>query len=112
MAVSLRASERGRQIVEQARRRKGWAKTEVAWYEAAATSLATLKRFLHGSPVSRASFIKICESLELDWQAISDTTELIPTSIGELFELFIPHGSTEESTRELIFQASERYVEN
>jgi hypothetical protein len=45
MAVSISASEAGLQIVDRARRKKGWTKAEEAWYQLALTSKATLKRF-------------------------------------------------------------------
>ena len=48
MATSLRASEQGLEIVDRARRKKGWTKNEEAWWQLALSSQATLKRFLEG----------------------------------------------------------------
>jgi tetratricopeptide (TPR) repeat protein len=71
MAVSISASEKGLELIDRARREKGWAKYEAAWFQMATTSEATLKRFWAKKPVSQKTFVLICEQVGiLDWQAI------------------------------------------
>jgi tetratricopeptide (TPR) repeat protein len=71
MAVSISASEKGLELIDQARREKGWTKYEAAWFQMATTSEATLKRFWAKKPVSQKTFVLICKEVGiLDWQAI------------------------------------------
>ena len=44
MAVSLRASQHGLEIVDRARRKKGWTKNEEAWWGLALSSQAIALR--------------------------------------------------------------------
>ncbi len=75
MAISLRASKQGLEIVEAKRKNKGWGATAVAWYSAANTSEATLKRFRRGIPIDRDVFIAICKAVGIDnWEEIIDNT--------------------------------------
>ena len=75
MAISLKASERGLELVDKARKKKGWNKDDQAWHEAAKTSKATLKRFWAGYPVRKENFEKICETVGEDWQKIADSSD-------------------------------------
>src|SRR5919199_2145414 len=71
MAITLRASKRGLDIVDQARRKKGWAVTSTAWCDAAQTSVASLKRFRRGLPLQQDVFIAICQAVEIEnWEEI------------------------------------------
>ena len=63
MAVTLRASKQGRDIVDRARKKKGWEATAASWYGAAKTSPATLKRFRRGALLSL--WCKIDQSVQL-----------------------------------------------
>lgn len=78
MAGSLRASEQGLLIVDRARQRKGWTKTRTpAWWQAAHTSQATLRRFWGGSAIHRETFIAICQAVGIShWEAITDCTSV------------------------------------
>ncbi len=80
MGSSLRASPQGLEIVEQARRHKGWSRQASAWYQTALTSLPTLKRFLQGEPIQQETFIRLCQAVGVEhWEEIVDsTTGLIP----------------------------------
>jgi transcriptional regulator with XRE-family HTH domain len=42
-------------------------------------SLATISNFLTGKPVSYANFEELCRRLNLDWQEITTTVEVIST---------------------------------
>jgi hypothetical protein len=57
MVGSLRASPPGLEIVAQARKKKGWTKTmTVAWWQAALSMQATLKRFWRKQPIQQETF--------------------------------------------------------
>jgi len=72
MAVSLRASKQGLEIVDRARRKKGWTATAKSWYDTAKTSEATLKRFRRRRPIQQDVFIAICEAVGENWEEIFD----------------------------------------
>lgn len=82
MADSLRASEQGRQIVDQARRKKGWNKDAAAWIDAASdicgnVSRSTLQRFWRKQPIRRESFVAICKAVGIDdWEKIVDDSQI------------------------------------
>ncbi len=74
MGQSVRASEKGLAIANQARQRRGWTKTSTArWWQDAHTSRATLRRFWRGERIQQDTFIAICHTVGLDdWQAIAE----------------------------------------
>jgi DNA polymerase III delta prime subunit len=81
MAASLRASEQGLEIVDHARRKKGWTKTEEAWWGLAFSSQATLKRFLQGKPIKRDAFISLCQAVGIEnWEEIAEDSSIQPTN--------------------------------
>lgn len=82
MANSLRASQTGLEVIDRARRKKGWTKTvTVAWWENALTSRATLKRFWRRAPVQKETFIQICQVVGVSrWQAIADSDPVTPAA--------------------------------
>ncbi len=75
MEASLRASTQGLEIVNQARKYKGWNRQASAWYQKALTSLPTLKRFLQGEPIEQETFIRIYQAVGLEhWEEIVDSS--------------------------------------
>ena len=106
MGGSLRASTQGLEIVDRARRNKGWSRQASAWYQTALTSQATLKRFLQGEPIQPETFIRICQAVGLErWQEIVDSTTVpiplvspkAPTKDwGEAPDISVFYGRTEE----------------
>ncbi|NEO99346.1 MAG: ATP-binding protein [Symploca sp. SIO2E9] len=78
MADSFKASARGLEIVDQARRHKGWKKTvTIAWWQSANTSQATLKRFWRKQPIEYSAFIGICQAVGIDnWEEIVERREI------------------------------------
>lgn len=69
----IKASAEGLRKVNQARMRKGWAKSAEVWYELAFTSESTLKRFWRQNRICINSFISICAAVEIeDWESIVD----------------------------------------
>ncbi len=105
MAVSLRASKLGLEIVDRARRKKGWKKHEDAWYGLAHTSQATLKRFWRGLPIQKEAFEGICQQVEVDWQKIVDNNLVQPTD--SLISCF-SYDSNWVGREELIVQLREK----
>ncbi|MEG4233946.1 serine/threonine-protein kinase [Microcoleus sp. Pol11C3] len=84
MAISLRASEPGLKLVDQARRKKGWTKTDEALCRVAETSSATLKRFWRRLPIKQETFVAISQALDVEnWEELvaeSEIHEEEPTS--------------------------------
>ncbi|MEB3178142.1 MAG: AAA family ATPase [Nostocaceae cyanobacterium] len=75
MAVSLRASKQGLEIVDTARKKKGWAVTAASWCDAAHTSQATLKRFRQRKAINQDVFVAICKAVGIEnWEEIVDNT--------------------------------------
>lgn len=106
--MALRASRQGLEIVNQARRHKGWNRQASAWYQTALTSLPTLKRFLQGEPIQQETFIRLCQAVGLEnWEEIVDSTTMPspPLSLlapledwGEAPDVTVFYGRTEELT--------------
>jgi hypothetical protein len=89
MAVSLRASKQGLEIVDEKRKKKGWEATAVAWYSAANTSEATLKRFRRGIPIQQDVFVAICKAVGIEnWEEIVDNTPIQPTGSYMEFSVY------------------------
>ena len=89
MAVSLRASKQGLEIVERERKKKGWEATAASWYDAANTSAATLKRFRRGIPIQQDVFIAICKAVGIEnWEEIVDNTPTQPTASYMEFSVY------------------------
>jgi len=81
MAVTLRASKLGLQIIDQKRKEKGWYKRQGAWYLKADSSEGTLRRFWRGLPIDRDTFIKICQAVGIEnWAEIVDNSPISPTA--------------------------------
>lgn len=74
MADTLRASEQGLKIVEEARRKKRYW-TQEKWRQDAFTSISTLKRFLKGDQIEASNFIAICQAVGVNWQEVAELTE-------------------------------------
>jgi len=71
MVATIKLSENGLKIVDQIRLRKGWAKTEKAWYELAYVSKSTLKRFWKPEEIRQELFVKICEVIGIkNWEEL------------------------------------------
>jgi hypothetical protein len=95
MTDTLRASEQGLEIVELARRRKGWTRTSSPiWWQQAHVSRATLRRFWRGIAIASDNFIAICEAVGIrNWQAIVDNQ---PEVVDEILEELYRRATTEE----------------
>jgi tetratricopeptide (TPR) repeat protein len=82
MVDSLKASEDGLKIVDEARRRKRWQKNASIWVTVAETSEATLKRFwARKSFIDRSTFIAICEAVGVNWKEVAEPSEIQETEL-------------------------------
>jgi SpoVK/Ycf46/Vps4 family AAA+-type ATPase len=86
MAASIMASEKGIEIVKQARKKKGWNVNSAAWSKLANTSTATIKRFLVRKAIQQPAFIGICKAVDIEhWEEIVDNN---PTSKNSQVDFF------------------------
>ncbi len=78
MTGSLRAAKAGLEMVDRARRIKGWTKTRTSdWWKAAHTSQATLRRFWRGMAIQSDAFIDICRAVGVEnWEAVIAAFEI------------------------------------
>ncbi|MEZ2225274.1 MAG: tetratricopeptide repeat protein [Microcoleus sp.] len=82
MVDSLKASEDGLKIVDQARRKKRWQKNSLTWVQAAGTSEATLKRFwARKFFIDRYAFIAICDAVGVNWEKVAEPSEIKETEL-------------------------------
>ncbi|MDQ2097207.1 MAG: tetratricopeptide repeat protein [Tychonema bourrellyi B0820] len=82
MVDSLKASEDGLKIVDEARRRKRWQKNSLTWVQEAKTSEATLKRFwARKFFIDRFAFIAICKAVGVNWEEIAEPSEIQETEL-------------------------------
>jgi hypothetical protein len=83
MAVTLIASELGLEIIDQARRQKGYNKTSAAhWQADAEVSRSTFERFWARRPIKHESFVAICKAVGIDdWKKIADLPSITPISL-------------------------------
>jgi WD40 repeat protein len=80
MEGALKASAQGLELIDQARKRKGWNRQSVSWSDAALTSVACLKQFWRGERIQPDTFIRICAAVGLtDWQAIAESSTAADT---------------------------------
>jgi NACHT domain len=83
MAVTLIASELGLEIIDRARRQKGYNKTSAAYWQAdAEVSRSTFERFWARRPIKHESFVAICKAVGIDdWKKIADLPSITPISL-------------------------------
>ena len=72
MTATLKASDKGLELIDKARCKKGWNKTEQAWADIAWTSPGTLRRFWKGIAIQSDSFKAICKAVDEDWEKVYD----------------------------------------
>ncbi len=71
MALTLTASEAGLEIVDDARKKKGWNKSATLFLEAAGNiSRSTLDKFWARKPITHENFVGICTAVKVDWQTV------------------------------------------
>jgi WD40 repeat protein len=86
MANSLIASDRGLQLVNDAREKQGWNRTDQRFLETAQIARATLNRFYAQKPIKHDNFVAICEAVGINnWQRVAT---MMAVSIVELPQEF------------------------
>ncbi|MUG93231.1 NACHT domain-containing protein [Scytonema sp. UIC 10036] len=77
--MGFRASQEGLEIVDKARKQKGWTKTQTPiWWQTAYASRATLRRFWERKrPIKPEYFIAICNAVGVNWEEIVDKNSLL-----------------------------------
>ena len=106
--ASLQASERGLEIVDRARNRKGWNKYARIWADEAETSPSTLKRFWGRKSIRSDSFKKICDAVGIkNWEEIADSSAPIASTS---YTWHIEIGYNDEKIEEKIVDAIHNLV--
>jgi predicted NACHT family NTPase len=73
MVLTLTASEAGLEIVDHARRQKGWNRATPDWSTAAGiVSRSTLDKFWARKPIRHENFAAICTAVGVDWRMVVD----------------------------------------
>ncbi|MDJ0516736.1 MAG: NB-ARC domain-containing protein [Trichodesmium sp. MO_231.B1] len=101
MAATIAASKEGLDIIDMARKKKGWNKYESAWYQLALTSQATLKRFWRQIAIQREAFISICQTVGVNWEKIVDNNPLSRSKKKDFFAYDYAWVGREELVSEL-----------
>jgi WD40 repeat protein len=95
MANSLIASDKGLGLVNDARDKQGWQRTDKRFLEAAEISRATLNRFYAQQPIKHDNFVAICKAVGIEkWQRVAAmvlstekpqiVAEIPPNSLAQL----------------------------
>ncbi len=69
---SLKASIQGLEIIDKARKRKGWIKYAAAWCDQAKVAESTLRRFWRRVPIRDEHFTRICQAVRVNWEDVVD----------------------------------------
>ncbi|PMB17233.1 hypothetical protein [Fischerella thermalis] len=99
MTNSIQASPQGLNIVERARRKKGWNKLAHIWCDRASISQATLRRFWGGQAIRSENFFSICDAIGVNWEEIADQSifEEIDSSTSTQEEYLLSDSITADS---------------
>ncbi|WP_041225977.1 ATP-binding protein [Crinalium epipsammum] len=106
MANSIAASKSGLEIIDKARKRKGWNKDAPIWIEAASVSRPTLQRFWRKEAIRQENFVAICKAVGIEsWEEIVDNT---PTQQAASYMEFIVYDDAWVGRETLIEQLSDK----
>jgi DNA-binding Xre family transcriptional regulator len=116
MANSLSASKSGLEIIDQARKRKGWNKDAQTWIDRAnqllqsspngSVSRSTLQRFWRREAIRQENFKAFCQSVGVDdWEVIVDN---VPTQKSASYMDFIIYDDAWVGRENLIQDLSQR----
>ncbi|MEM9450683.1 MAG: NB-ARC domain-containing protein [Cyanobacteria bacterium P01_E01_bin.6] len=83
---SLRASEHGIQLIDQARRKKRWTKTAEIWCDQGFTSRSTLNRFWAKHPIRQDAFVTICHAVGVNWIDVVEPEDVEDDGQNKLIE--------------------------
>lgn len=116
MANSLAASKSGLEIIDQARKKKGWNKDSPIWIDIAnellqdtlngSVSRSTLQRFWRKEAIRQENFVAICKAVGIEkWEEIVGNT---PTQQAASYIEFIVYDNAWVGRETLIQQLSDR----
>jgi len=74
VADPIKASEKGIELIEKARKAKQWNKTESDWIKQSLTSRSTLNRFWSRESIEAANFKAICNAVGANWFEVAAWT--------------------------------------
>ncbi|MGF1672285.1 MAG: hypothetical protein ACFCUV_01200 [Rivularia sp. (in: cyanobacteria)] len=99
MTDSIQASPQGLNIVERARRKKGWNKLAHIWCDRASISQATLRRFWRSQAIRSENFFSICDAIGVNWEEVADQSmfEEIDSSTSTQEQLLLSDSITADS---------------
>ncbi|GGA02642.1 hypothetical protein [Okeania sp. KiyG1] len=93
---SIKLNKEGIEMIDTARKKKGWNKIEWQWWAKAYVSESTLKRFISGKPVSVKNFQSLCKVVGIeDWQSLVDWESSDSTTVAQFSEELIDTSLTE-----------------
>ena len=70
--MGIKLSSQGIELIDLARKQRGWTKADSHWVAAAHTSEPTLRRFWRRVPISMETFQEICAAIDIDWQQVAE----------------------------------------
>ncbi len=74
-------------MIDTARKKKGWNKTDWQWYSDADVSESTLKRFIGGKPVSVKNFQSLCKVVGIEeWHSLVDWENSDSSTVAQFSE--------------------------
>jgi WD40 repeat protein len=77
MARSIKASAQGLELVDNARRIKGWNKaTTLEWHDLAGCRQSVFDNFWKPAPINQENFVGICQAVGVDWKRVVDPAYL------------------------------------
>ncbi|NER04107.1 MAG: helix-turn-helix transcriptional regulator [Okeania sp. SIO3C4] len=96
-ASSIKLNKKGMIVINIARKKKGWNKTELKWCWEAEVSESTLKRFISGKSISPKNFQSLCEVVGIEeWHSLVDWENSDSTTVAQFSEEFFDASLTEK----------------
>ncbi|NEO53721.1 MAG: hypothetical protein F6K54_11900 [Okeania sp. SIO3B5] len=94
---SIKLNKKGMIVINIARKKKGWNKTELKWCWEAEVSESTLKRFMNGRPISPKNFQNLCEVVGIkEWHSLVDWENSDSTTVAQFSEELLVTSLTEK----------------
>jgi NB-ARC domain len=94
----LKASQKGLEILDAARRKKGWRRQAAVWCGEAGASPASQKRLWRGCRIDGEAFVRLCQAVGVNWQEVAEL-ERHPPDWGESVDTLNFVGRTQELSK-------------
>ncbi|NEQ36234.1 MAG: hypothetical protein F6K40_08000 [Okeania sp. SIO3I5] len=96
-ASSIKLNKEGIEMIDTARKKKGWNKIERQWCWEAYVSESTLKRFISGKPISVKNFQSLCEVVGIkEWNCLVDWENSDSSTVAQFSEELLDTSLTEK----------------